>query len=275
MTPITIKSLSFFLVTLMIHLTVPITCLAEETAWKTSEAKSQKIEDWELRSDRAERWLFSELPRHIGQDLKGAFFNKWHLIALGAGTLAIVGVHEADPNIQRSFQSNRPFGNTFDDVMKWGANPLVFAGANLATYGVAKAIKNEKLALVTGTVREALILNEVFTLGLKYSTRRERPDGGKYSFPSGHTSRAFTAASVMYVYYGPWVGVPSYMLASLVGVSRIDANRHVTTDVMAGALLGTLIGLGTAEFHKKEFENILITPVVSEGRAGLALAYLF
>ncbi len=70
-----------------------------------------------------------------------------------------------------------------------------------------------------------------------------KPFGGGVSFPSGHTTEAFTAATVIAEHYPQfWVRCLCYGTAALVGVSRIQQNAHFTSDVLGGALLGTLVG---------------------------------
>jgi membrane-associated phospholipid phosphatase len=235
--------------------------------------ESQK---WETRSDRAEQWAFHDLPRHIGNDFKYTFWNGWHLLFLVGGSAAIVGIHQADKSIQEAFQPERPLGATFDDIMEIGFHPLVLGGASLIALGGAKLAHADKAALTAGTMLEALTITETLTVGLQYATQRGRPDGsGNTSFPSGHTSGTFALATVAEVFYGPWIGVPSYAVASLVGISRIDKNKHVASDVAAGALLGTLIGLGTAKFHKKEFSKFFLMPTAGNGSPGVSLVGVF
>jgi len=43
-------------------------------------------------------------------------------------------------------------------------------------------------------------------------------------------------------HYGWKVGVPAYVLASGIGLSRIESNRHNLSDVLAGATLGLIVG---------------------------------
>ncbi|MDQ6610325.1 MAG: phosphatase PAP2 family protein [Bacteroidota bacterium] len=64
------------------------------------------------------------------------------------------------------------------------------------------------------------------------------------SFPSGHTTVAFAAATVYALEYKnkPWVPVVAYASASLIGLSRITENKHWATDVLVGAALGYLTG---------------------------------
>lgn len=71
----------------------------------------------------------------------------------------------------------------------------------------------------------------------------KRPDNtGFDGFPSGHTSSAFSAAGFMQRRYGWQWGVPTTILASLVGISRITSKRHSITQVIAGAIIGYGIG---------------------------------
>ena len=78
----------------------------------------------------------------------------------------------------------------------------------------------------------------IVTHGLKILINKERPNGGDYSFPSGHTSAAFTGAAFIEKRYGYNVGVPAYLLASYVGWSRVHANKHDYWDVLGGIIIG-------------------------------------
>jgi membrane-associated phospholipid phosphatase len=77
------------------------------------------------------------------------------------------------------------------------------------------------------------------TVALKLIVDKERPDGEKYAFPSGHTSISFSAAAFMQKRYGWKFGVPFYLLAGYVGWSRVYADRHDYWDVLGGASVGT------------------------------------
>lgn len=78
---------------------------------------------------------------------------------------------------------------------------------------------------------------------LKPTIDRTRPDGGNHSFPSGHTASAFAGAAFIQRRYGWRVGAPAYAIASYVGVSRVEANRHHPSDVVAGAAIGIAFNL--------------------------------
>lgn len=72
-----------------------------------------------------------------------------------------------------------------------------------------------------------------------------RPPEQMYSsFPSGHTTAAFAAATVFAMEYRDSKIIPiiAYSAASLVGLSRITENQHWLSDVLVGAMLGFLSG---------------------------------
>ena len=94
----------------------------------------------------------------------------------------------------------------------------------------------------------------IVTHGLKILINKERPNGGHYSFPSGHTSAAFTGAAFIDKRYGYKVGVPAYLLASFVGWSRVNANKHDYYDVMGGAI----IGIGSAYLITKPYKTKIV-----------------
>lgn len=91
----------------------------------------------------------------------------------------------------------------------------------------------------------AYISAGVMTYGLKHVIRRKRPLDdtlGNPSLPSGHATIAFSAATILGYRYPKW-RIPLYIGAGLVGYSRIYLGRHYTSDVLAGAVIGTTMGV--------------------------------
>ncbi|MEO8363313.1 MAG: phosphatase PAP2 family protein, partial [Ilumatobacteraceae bacterium] len=96
---------------------------------------------------------------------------------------------------------------------------------------------------------ESLLLNQ----GIKRFFRRSRPTErgddrisvrtpSTSSFPSGHASSAFFSALVLtYWVTWPWM-VLFYLFAIIIAISRIGARIHHASDVLAGAITGTLLG---------------------------------
>jgi membrane-associated phospholipid phosphatase len=64
---------------------------------------------------------------------------------------------------------------------------------------------------------------------------------GYDSFPSGHTTMAFCLACILSRQY-PRYRVVYYLFAVIVGMYRIEGFNHFPSDVLAGAVLGTLAG---------------------------------
>ena len=93
-------------------------------------------------------------------------------------------------------------------------------------------------------------INAVLSYGLKYAVNRPRPfttypdiqpyeNYTDHSFPSGHTSFAFSTATSLSISYPKWyVIAPSYLWAAAVGYSRLHLGVHYPTDVLAGAVIG-------------------------------------
>ena len=63
-----------------------------------------------------------------------------------------------------------------------------------------------------------------------------------YSFPSGHTLACFEAAGVLMI-RDKKLGIPTFVIAVLVALSRLYLYVHYPTDVLAGAVLGTLFAV--------------------------------
>ncbi|MBE0433126.1 phosphatase PAP2 family protein [candidate division WOR-3 bacterium] len=86
----------------------------------------------------------------------------------------------------------------------------------------------------------------VTVISLKLLVNRDRPDAETdrldSSFPSGHTTFAFTQA-VVYSHYNPRLRIPMFVYAALVGFSRVYLAKHYPSDVLGGAALGIAVGL--------------------------------
>lgn len=76
------------------------------------------------------------------------------------------------------------------------------------------------------------------TQTLKRLVDETRPNGGHFSFPSGHSSSSFASAEFMRRRYGWKWGAPAYAVAAFVAYSRVESHMHYTRDVVAGAALG-------------------------------------
>ncbi|HEX6163161.1 MAG TPA: phosphatase PAP2 family protein [Vicinamibacterales bacterium] len=128
-------------------------------------------------------------------------------------------------------------------------------GAGFATYSTGKAFGDKKLAYAGRDIVRAQVLSQVMVQSLKFTIRRERPDGSNdKSFPSGHAASGFATATVLQRYYGWKVGAPAYALGSYIALARMSWNRHHATDVVMGAGFGIAAARTvTMEMAKQRF----------------------
>lgn len=103
-----------------------------------------------------------------------------------------------------------------------------------------------------------LTYNPDFDKAVRYS------GDARLSFPSGHSALAFSAASATAVMLlrrypggrGAYLGtLGAYLGATSVATLRVLAGKHFITDVLAGAALGTVIGLAIPLAHVNEGET--------------------
>jgi undecaprenyl-diphosphatase len=113
------------------------------------------------------------------------------------------------------------------------------------------AFGNDKM-YETGKMASAGFLESgLLAFAIKETVRRERPlnKNDKNSFPSGHSTVAFTLATIVSHQY-PKLSVPLYLTAIGTGFSRVYLGKHYPSDVLAGAVLGTLIGIQIIHFKE-------------------------
>lgn len=117
----------------------------------------------------------------------------------------------------------------------------------------AGLVTNDKTTLQKGLYLVETVAGSTFiTYALKYGCNRQRPfkanpdiipvgngGPGSPSFPSGHTSVAFAAATSLTLAYFKWyVAVPAFAWAGSVAYSRMYLGVHYPSDVVAGAVIG-------------------------------------
>jgi membrane-associated phospholipid phosphatase len=126
----------------------------------------------------------------------------------------------------------------------WLLEPHGSGARDPAAGTVFGAPAQQPVLLMGGTPRHDLTLalgrTWLATEALKYGTDETRPNGGPRSFPSGHTSIAFAGAEFIRKEYGWGWAAPAYLAAGFVGWSRVEARKHYTHDVIAGAAVGIL-----------------------------------
>ncbi len=106
---------------------------------------------------------------------------------------------------------------------------------------------------------------------LKETVRAPRPHRPKShtSFPSGHSSSAFSGAAFIHKKYGLKYAMPAYLGAVYTAYSRVHAEKHYTRDVVAGALLG----IGFSWYFTTPYKNLHVAPTVNNASYGLQFDY--
>ncbi len=208
---------------------------------------------------------------------KTSYWNLPNVLLLTAtmgGSIAIRGTG-VDDTIRNRTHGQHELGDMSETIQIIGHPGTHFAAAGLL-WLVSDLTKDVKEHEVAKALTQALAVNGVSTLLLKASTNTRGPDNEHFAWPSGHTSSAFATAAVLNEYYGPWVGLPSFAMAGLVGYQRIDAREHDFSDVVFGAMLGYVIGTSVARDGKAQFPELFgmkVIPYVEpeSGSTGLAL----
>ncbi len=100
------------------------------------------------------------------------------------------------------------------------------------------------------------LISETITHSLKRITNKTRPNGSPHSFPSGHTTFAFTNATVLYNEFqktSPVLAYSGYAFATTTAAFRIINNKHWMSDVFVGAGIGVLVT--ALVYHFKPLKN--------------------
>jgi len=203
----------------------------------------------------------------------------------GWGALAVVGTaFIVDRPLRDEMRRQRPNNQFMLQVERFGAQyaPGVVGGFYLA--GVLGGNENA-VHVAEDSLAASLIASGLVTPSIKLVAGRARPranQGVNYfkpfsnanaSFPSGHTTEAFALASVIAGHYeSPWVGYASYSIAGLVGVARTYHDAHFASDVVAGAMIGTLVGKSVVSYNlERRAGKVALLPDIGPGMVGLRL----
>lgn len=112
---------------------------------------------------------------------------------------------------------------------------------------------------------------QLVTFGLKEAFPELRPDGSdRKSFPSGHSSLAFAAASTLFNRQGSSVGIPALAVASFVAFARVQADKHHWYDVVVGAAIGSASGFLITRDRPER--TAVVVPWGDSKGAGMTLA---
>lgn len=187
-------------------------------------------------------------------------------------------IYSIDQPVRREFSyfnNHESFANSFNKHITYLGDGAVNIGIS-SLFVLNGVLFNNHKSIETGYLSSKAIVHAgIIVFVLKTIAGRERPfyndhqgrfhlfkkleSGSTYhSFPSGHTITAFSMATVIAKEYSDkkWVGITSYGLASLVGLSRIGLDKHWASDVFIGSVLGYAIGSFTYRNHQQRWHVI-------------------
>ncbi len=190
--------------------------------------------------------------------------------------------------------------NNLDRITDWGekfGRPVYAAILSSLLYSSGLLFKEKHLRETGQILAEAMLCAGLYTQLLKISLGRARPykgegnleieplefefDSSENSLPSGHTSIAFTVATVLSERVNNiYASIALYSFASLTAYQRIYSDVHWLSDTILGAALGTVIGLKLVKLHESseptsESYNFRIYPQINPNGYGIGLSMDF
>lgn len=245
------------------------------------------------------------------------FFTKRDIYRAAGFVVGTVVATQFDERLADFFQDSSLQENS---TFKSAANFFNFMGQpapqiiGVGLFGVGHLIHSSRMQRLGLHGFEAMIMSNVITTSIKITAGRARPlvkaperdahdyklfrgtKGSDYqSFPSGHATTAFAAASAVtgeitqWAHESNWspvvpiaVGVTMYGGATLVGVARMYSDKHWASDVMAGAAIGTFSGIKVVRYVYRHPGNLVDRTLLStsfvpldDGRTAVAWTIKF
>ena len=223
-------------------------------------------------SAQVEDTINKKTPLLVGKDalLLGVF-------ALGTAAVAPIDMQIANRLQDPGTQENRFLRTAATGFRLLGDPGSVATG--LGIYVVGRIDGQRRVQALGLHSMESIVLADLLAGGIKLMAGRQRPFidiknpysfqlwrgfvGDQFrSFPSGHTVTAFAFASTLtretqfwWPHAAFWIGTVFYGGAGLVGVSRMYNNMHWASDVMAGAAIGTILGLKVVKYTHSHPDN--------------------
>jgi membrane-associated phospholipid phosphatase len=211
-------------------------------------------------------------PPPIGAVLREIPRDLWHFISWD--TAAVIGVgggaaligHIWDDDLADEVETNVRLNDAMQPGHTYGAF-TVQAFVGLGLYAGGWLAQKAPLARTGADIMRAQILGQAYVQAIKFTARRERPDGSNtQSFPSGHSASAFATAGVLQRHYGWKVGVPAAIVAGYVATARVHDNKYYLSDVIFGSAMG-IAAQRTVTLHAGRY-GVVLAP--TDGRGALA-----
>ena len=251
----------------------------------------------------------AQTTRYAPPDTQKTFFTRGDLYT-SAAILGISGVVAVfDERIARWTQTSNVQGSSSrsdlaDNLTVVNETPLTIAA--FATYGIGKLTHNETVADIGLHTTEALVLTVGLAEAIRGPLGRSRPretpndafhfefgkgftDFAARSYPSIHAAVAWTTATALVGELKlrkpeavKYVAPPLFVAATIPGFTRMYLNQHWASDIVAGTLMGAMLGSRVVSYAHSHDRNVidrmlLGMTVVPDGRGntrlGLSLDY--
>lgn len=138
-------------------------------------------------------------------------------------------------------------------ILKTSRNYLGRALLCAAVVGTLSGVLNTQVKHIVHRDRPVVCCTRIDSLGQSFmkpvhvvgKTLRRN------SFPSGHANTAFTAATILALYFGGYFFY-GYCAAFLIALSRVYVGAHFPLDIMAGAVMGSLVAVLIIGFFRAQ-----------------------
>lgn len=230
---------------------------------------------------------FSQSSGQLKNDLNNLFntsrqyffsvnkFNQKDFQAAGIVGASVAISSLIDDDVKRFVHYNFDSTNIFLSKIDSYYHIEFMSSTILGTYIYGSLSDNHNMRKLSTNLLTSSLLTTLTTFGIKSFFGRSRPyvtdekyefnwfelDDKFLSFPSGHTSLAFSFSTIMaeeknnFFWKSFW-----FSAATLVGASRIYNNKHWFSDVIMGAVIGYATAKFVLKYNKNNFSDTVNLP---------------
>ena len=255
--------------------------IAPDSTGAASAPPATQFESWKNLGDMA----LKDTVGILGAPLHWSAKNWLVFGGIAAGVVAVGFAFDYPMRNKTQAQQTQALDDMTKVIEPFGAE---YSWAVIGAYGIFGFAFHDPDAknVFFDSVMASILASGIVTPTLKFVVGRERPSestsdtvfhpfsGSDNAFPSGHATQAFAVASVISAHSDQvWVSVTAYTIAGLVGFARIYHNAHWTSDVTAGALIGTFVGRGVVAINDRIRKgegkvSVTVAPIFGDGVRG-------
>lgn len=247
-----------------------VVCLFLATGLIATPASAQVVHPWE----------------RLGANIEGSYAFPNLLFHVGAVAATVPMVYWVDEPVQRWFQRQDPLTDT-SGVAALISGAALPAAIPATLYFGGLLAGGDEVATAGAAAAQAVVMQLVVVHGLKWLTDRAGPfpDGDpneeRWSgsvtrdsnsardfdfnpfnlrwgirWPSGHTAASVALVSSLVAFYPDelWLALVGYPLAAGIGLGMVEGDYHWLSDIVAGALIGHVIGWTVGEEFRATFD---------------------